>query len=292
MTDIGFRVGQEHENMKGLYKVLAVDRDRLCICWEGGQEATTTVALQSRIIERMDYERARIRAKRFEKSKKAKSAEYSCKFKGLKENDFSEDVAGASWRHHDSLGGAVAVRLPSDRFDIAPWPRYGLPEIQWADFNHRLEDDFRLQAKFFARLDESSLYFGLYVERSDREEDAKKDWEGFIAWLRNAENDSWLNEVASEHDLSICDEKEHGAFVGTITSAGGKWCLSNEGHAQEMESLAYFLDSVTDASWVDLQIFKTVEKDKAVLRGVEIADDIAQLFGLLMPVYEASVVFD
>jgi hypothetical protein len=293
MNDIQFKVGQEHENMKGAYKVLAVKKDTICICWENGEQATSAAALQSRIIERMHQERAQIRAKRGAKPKKTKKPVLPVsKFEGLKKDDFSKELAGAAWRHYDGLGGAVAVRLSPERLDIAPWPRYGLPEIEWADFNHRLDGDFRLQAKFFARLDESRLYFGFYVERSDQEEDTRKDWNAFITWLRNAENDFWLNKVASKHDLSICDVKEQGAFAGTITSAGGKWCLSNKGHEQEIESLADFLDSLTDSTRVDLQIAKIVEKDEVVPRGVEIADDIAQLFELLMPLYEASVVFD
>ncbi len=293
MTDIQFKVGQEHENMKGAYKVLTVKKDTICICWENGEQATTAAALQSRIIERMHQERARIRAKRGAKSKKAKKPVLAVsKFEGLKKDDFSKELAGAAWRHYDGLGGAVAVRLSPERLDIAPWPRYGLPEIEWADFNHRLDGDFRLQAKFFARLDESRLYFGFYVERSDQEKDTKKDWNAFITWLRDADNESWLNKVVSEHDLSIYDVKDEPAFTGAITSTGDKWRLSNKGHKQEIESLADFLDSLTDSTWVDLQIAKIVVKKKVVTRGVEIADDIAGLFELLMPLYEASVVFD
>jgi hypothetical protein len=292
MNDIEFKVGQEHENMKGVYKVLAVNRDTLCICWENGEEMTTTVALQNRIIERLQRERALIRSNRGGKSKQPKLPEYVTKFEGLKNDDFSKDVAGATWRHYDSLGGAVAVRLKSDKFDIASWPRYGLSSIYWGDFDHRRQNDFSLQAKFFARLDESRLYFGFCVERSDQEEDTKEDWNAFITWLRNAENDSWLNKVTSKHDLSICDVKEQGAFAGTIISVGKKWCLSNKGREQEIESLADFLDSLTDGTWVDLQIAKIVEKAEAVPRGVEIADDIARLFELLLPLYEASAVSD
>ncbi|MCK4488345.1 MAG: hypothetical protein KAU38_16490, partial [Desulfobacterales bacterium] len=116
-------------------------------------------------------------------------------------------------------------------------------------------------------------------------------WNAFIAWLRDAKNDSWLNKVVSEHDLSIYDIKEEGAFTGTIMSAGGKWRLFNEGQEQEIESLADFLEDLTDSTWVDLQIAKIVKKDKVVTRGVEIADDIARLFEILMPLYEASAVF-
>ena len=291
MTDIEFKIGQEHENMKGVYKVLTIDRDAMCIRWESGEEVTTTVALQSRIIERMHQELALIRAKKGRKRKQPQPLEYASEFEGLKEDDFSEDVAGATWRHYDSLGGAVAVRLNSDKFDIASWPRYGLSAINWADLNHRRHDDFRLLAKFFARLDENCLYFGLDIERSNQAMDAQDDWNPFIAWLRDAKNDSWLNKVVSEHNLSIYDIKEEGAFTGTIMSAGGKWRLFNEGQEQEIESLADFLDDLTDSTRVDLQIAKIIEKDEVVTRGVEIADDIARMFEMLMPLYEASAVF-
>ena len=291
MSDIEFKIGQEHENMKGVYKVLSIDRDAMGICWEDGEEITTSVSLQSRIIDRMHRELELMRGKRGGKSKKRHFPEYVSKFEGLKEDDFSKDVAGATWRHYDSLGGAVAVRLNSDEFEITSWPRYGLSAINWADVNHRGHDDFRVQANFFARLDENCLYFGLDIERSNQEEDGKDDWDAFIAWLRDANNDSWLNKVVYEHDLSICDMKEEGAFAGSIKSAGGKWRLFNEGQEQETESLAGFLDDLTGSTWMDLQIVKIVEKGKVVTRGVEIADDIARLFEVLMPLYEATAVF-
>lgn len=291
MTDIEFKIAQEHENMKGVYKVLAIDRDAMRIRWESGEEVTTPVSLQSRIIERMHQERTMTRVTRRGKRKQPLLLEYASEFEGLKEDDFSEDVAGATWRHHDSMGGAVAVRLDSDRFDIASWPKYGVSAIHWADPNHRRHEDFRLQAKFFARLDANCLYFGLYIERSNQEKDAKDDWNAFIAWLRDAKNDSWLNKVVYEHDLSIYDMKEEGAFTGSIMSAGGKWRLFNEGQEQDIESLAGFLDDLTGSTRVDLQIVKIVEKDKVVTRGLEIADDIARLFEVLMPLYEASAVF-
>ncbi|HID30979.1 MAG TPA: hypothetical protein EYP19_13395, partial [Desulfobacterales bacterium] len=290
MTDIEFKIGQEHENMKGAYKVLSIDRDAMCICWEDGEEITTTVALQGRIIGRMHRELALMRGNKGRKTKKPRFPEYVSKFEGLKEDDFSQDVAGATWRHYDSLGGAVAVRLHSDEFEITPWPRYGLSAINWGDLNHRGHDDFRLQANFFARLDEKCLYFGLDIERSnqeeDAEEDAKDDWNAFTAWLRDAKNDSWLNEVVCKHDLSIYDMKEEGALSGSIISAGGKWALLNEGKEQEIESLAGFFDDLTGNTWVGLQIVKIVEKGEVVTRGVEIADDIARLFEVLMPLYE------
>ena len=186
MTEIEFKIGQEHENMKGAYKVLEVSKDAIRICWETGEEISTTAPLQNRIIERMDRERTLIKAKKNKKGKKIQPSELVRKFEGLKENDFTEDVSGATWRYYDGLGGAVAVRLNSDIVDITSWPRYGLSEVHWADLSHRHHSDYRLQAKFLARLDKKRLYVGLDIGRSNEENDNNDDWNAFVAWLRDA----------------------------------------------------------------------------------------------------------
>jgi hypothetical protein len=64
MTHVEFEVGEKYENMKGIYEVLSIDRNTMRIRWESGEEITTTVSLQSRIIIRMTQEP--------EKSKKEK----------------------------------------------------------------------------------------------------------------------------------------------------------------------------------------------------------------------------
>jgi hypothetical protein len=64
MNHIEFEVGEKYENMKGIYEVLSIDRNTMRIRWESGEEITTTVSLQSRIIIRMTQEP--------EKSKKEK----------------------------------------------------------------------------------------------------------------------------------------------------------------------------------------------------------------------------
>jgi hypothetical protein len=226
-------------------------------------------------------------------SKQPKLPKHVTKFEGLKEEDFSKNLAGGAWRHYDSLGGEVAVRLNSDELVIASWPRYGFSEVYWADFDLRRHDALRLQARFFARLDQSCLCFGLCIGGANETMDAKDDWNAFIAWLRDPENESWLKEMVSEHDCSVYDVEEERTFSGTILLHTGKWRLSNQGQEQEIESLVDFLDGLTkNATPVDLQIAKTVDKNKVMRRGVKIADDISQLFELLMPLYEACVVSD
>ena len=53
MTHVDFEVGEKYENMKGIYEVLSIDRNTMRIRWDSGEEISTTVSLQSRIIMRM-----------------------------------------------------------------------------------------------------------------------------------------------------------------------------------------------------------------------------------------------
>jgi hypothetical protein len=52
MTDVKFEIGEKYENMKGTYEVLSIDRNTMRIRWDSGEEITTTVSLQSKIIMR------------------------------------------------------------------------------------------------------------------------------------------------------------------------------------------------------------------------------------------------
>lgn len=287
MTDIIFKVGQEYENRKGVYEVLGVEDDVMRIRWENGEEVATTRDLQSRIIESMYRELACIKAKKSARGKQAAALNDVIKFEGMKEGDFSQDVTAATWRHYNSLGGAVAVRLKSDKFDIVPWPSLGVCAVYWSDLNCRCYDTYQSPAKFFVKLDAKSFTFGLSMESSSPEIDEKDEKNSFISWLADPENDSWLKKVVATHDLSIGSVTEEGNTDRTITASGEKWVLFNGGaQEKETESLAECLNELTSDSRLELQIAKTIDKKDAMTRGAEIADDIAGLFEALMPAYE------
>jgi hypothetical protein len=57
MNGIQLEVGQQYENRKGVYEVLAIAGDDMRIRWETGEEVVTTVTLQRRVIEDMQRER-------------------------------------------------------------------------------------------------------------------------------------------------------------------------------------------------------------------------------------------
>lgn len=68
--DFKFEIGSTYKNMKGAYEVVSLNRDTMVIRWDDDSEVTTSVDLQKRIIERMDYDKALQRQKNEEKKKK------------------------------------------------------------------------------------------------------------------------------------------------------------------------------------------------------------------------------
>jgi len=244
---IELKVGHKYENMKGVYEVISINGDSMIIRWESGEQISTPMDLQRRIIERMQTEKQEGDKKKIQnepkepkyKNKKFTS-KYRAKFKGFEESDFKTNVSETNWRSRSCLGGAVTERLYSDRFNFNSWAVYRMPAIHWADVKHRGRDDIRLQAKFFAQVDENYLYYGFYIERPDNPTDVKNDWNAFISWLKDAKNEYWLNEILSEHNLGIYDLEEK-SFGGIMKSFNGKWKIhNNEIHSEEILSLANF----------------------------------------------------
>ena len=72
--EIKFEIGEKYENMKGEYEVLAIRRDSMDIRWEDGEEISTSIDLQRRIIERMEFEKELEIIQAAQKLKKAKAS--------------------------------------------------------------------------------------------------------------------------------------------------------------------------------------------------------------------------
>jgi len=52
---VAFEIGQEYENRKGKYEVLEIEGDAMRIRWGDGEEITTSVTMQSHIINQIRY---------------------------------------------------------------------------------------------------------------------------------------------------------------------------------------------------------------------------------------------
>jgi hypothetical protein len=286
-----FEVGEKYENMKGIFEVLAIRRDSMDIRWEDGEEITTPIDLQQRIIERMRFEKeleVTLKAQKIKKAK-ASASKGGRHFEGLEETDFSNSVSKTTWRGRGQLGGAVALRLKNKLFKFNSWAVLRKPEVSWLDISRQKQADLKLQAKFYARVEDAKLFFGVHIPAPDPSATEKSDWHALMAWLEKPENDSWLNKQCNSHDLYLCNLSKQG-FTGTVDAKDGTWVKS--GPEEEMEttvsSLSAFLVAAANSGAVDLRIEKQLSKDDAIEKKQNIASDMATLFENLMPVYTAA----
>jgi hypothetical protein len=287
MDGIMFEVGSTHENEKGAYEVLSMDerRDVMVIKWQTGEEATTAISFQRRIIERVQAERE---AKKNGNGMKRRTGASGATFDGFREVDFSGGIAGTTWRTQKGLGGVITRSLNSDDPQIKSWAVPRMPEAHWVDANR--QDNTRVQAKFFVRLDKNNLHYGFSVERSKEHPDAQDHWNGFIKWLKDVGNEERFKEIVDEYDLRIYDKKgKTKPFAGQIRVAGGRWHLQKGEDTQDIESLPGFLGQFPETTTIDLQIAKTTPKKDAIDRGEDMAGDITVLFDTLMPLFKISV---
>jgi len=291
MSDkIQFKVGDKYKNRKGLFEVISIKGNSMIIQWENGEKISTETALQQRIIEDMEGERQESIRSEPKDNMNSKinhrgTSHFGKKFNGLEESDFKGNVAGTNWRSRSCLGGAVTERLDVDKFNS--WAIYRMPTIHWDDMKHRESGKAYLQAKLFVQLDESNLYYGFYIEHSDKSSNKRTDWNAFLSWVSNIENEIWLNKISIENDLSIYD-KEEKSFKGIIKSHNNKWRIYRKEY-EDIDSLSAFLSSLPETNWLDLIIAKTENKKEVLNKGESIADDISKLFEILMPLYKASI---
>jgi hypothetical protein len=294
MDVLQFEVGSRYENEKGVYEVLSIDKteDMMVIQWESGKEIPTQISLQRRILERRQILKDLAETKKkVGGSKRPKNRSRSgAEFDGFKESDFSEKVKDTTWRTKKALGGAVTALLDTDALQFDSWAVSRMPRIDWQDIGHHALEDQGLQAKLFARLDESNLSYGFYIERPNEKSEVKEDWSAFLEWLKIAENESWLREAIEKNQLCVYDQ--YGGdrpFAGKISAVNGSWHLVDGNKEEDIPSLAGFFEQLPRTHSLDLQIAKIVGKEDVLSQGGKVAEDIAGIFGILMPLYRASI---
>lgn len=288
--EIKFEIGEKYENMKGAFEVVAIRRDSMDIRWEDGEEISTSIDLQKRIIERMQFEKELEISQVAQKAKKAKAStsKEGKHFAGLENTDFSDRVSKTTWRGRGQLGGAVAQRLKNKQFKFNSWAVLRKPEVAWLDVLRQKRDDLKLQAKFYARVAHEGFFFGVHVPTPDPSGTAKSDWHALMSWLEKPENDSWLNKQCITHNLYLCDLGKQG-FSGTLEAEPDRWVhrVADKADAA-VKSLSAFLTATGKSGAIDLRIEKRMEKEAAIEKKQNIAGEMAALFENLMPVYAGA----
>ena len=284
MEEIRFEVGGKYENMKGVYEVIAIHKDSMDIRWENGEEVTTPIDLQQRIIERMQHEKEIEEAKALQKAKKARasSSKAGKQFSGLSDSDFGTAVSKTSWRGRGQLGGAVAQRFKAKQFKFNSWAVLRKPEVNWLDVKRQKPENWPLPAKFLARAEDQRLCFGVHIPAPPADE--KTDWHLLLAWLAKPENDVWLKKQCRAHAICLRDLGEQG-FSGVVQNNDDQWI--HTGADEEVASLSDFLSAAGESGPLDLRIEKQVDKAEVVARKQDIAGDMAAFFDAMMPLFAA-----
>ena len=96
-----------------------------------------------------------------------------------------------------------------------------------------------------------------------------------------------LQALATDSKMAVYDLARP-AF-GVLLPFEDGWRIADGNEPQKLDMLVTHIDSVPTRNGIDLAIARKVPKVEAVACGKDIAADIAQLFTLLMPLYEASV---
>lgn len=291
MTEqVRFEVGEKYENMKGIFEVIAIHRDSMEIRWESGEEISTSIALQQRIIERMQHELELEKAEAGKKTKKAKarSGKSAKPFAGLEEGDFGVSVTKTIWRGRGQLGGAVARRMKSQSFKFNSWAVLSQPEVHWLDVKRQKASDLSRQAKFYVLVGEESLGFGFHLPRAADGAAKSSDWQHVLNWLEGPENDRWLRDQCASLSLYIYASGGQG-LSGTIESRDDAWVHRKpDGQEIVIDPLNSALSAAAGDADVDLRIEKRMNKAAAIEKGADVADAIAELFMVLMPLYTAA----
>ncbi|MGA6926884.1 MAG: hypothetical protein WBY88_14445, partial [Desulfosarcina sp.] len=260
--EIKFEIGEKYENMKGTFEVVAVHRNSMDIRWADGEEVSTPIDLQQRIIERMRFEKELERAQKAQKAKKTSVSKGAKHFAGLDVSDFGDRVAKTTWRGRGQLGGAVAGLLKSKTFKFNSWAVLRKPEVNWLDIGRQKQDDLKQQAKFYARVEANHLYFGIQIPVSDPDGTDRHDGQMLLSWLEKPENDAWLNKQCTAHQLVVRDLTRMG-FSGLLEPATDGWAYRGDPADKPVavESLRLFLADAGQSDAMDLRIETCLEKE-------------------------------
>jgi len=291
LQEIEFKVGESYANEKGVFEVMSIKGDRMVMEFENGETINSDIELQRRIQNRRQWEKS-VREKKAApppaQPRRKPSRKSTKPFNGLQSKIFQNKISEIQWRSRQQLGGCVSDQLSFDRFNFLSWAAASRNEVHWADAARWKSKTIPHVAKFFARADETSFAWGFYIERPDATGSESSDWEAFIRWLRSPENDQWLREVARNEGLEVYDAHKS-CFIGVIRPRESDWGIEGSSVRNSTDALGTCIDSWPATAWLDLMIAKRISLEEAIGRGESIADDIASLFGRLLPLYEAAV---
>ena len=289
-TKIEFNVDEKYENEKGVFKVVSIHKDQMVIRWENGEETKTDIALQSRIAERRQWEEIKRLADinaAHEAQRKSTAKTTKAVFAGLAPTDFKASCSRTTWRSRNQLGRTVTTKIKSNQSEFNSWAFGRLPEMHVQDIRHHDTAATTGQPRFFVRLDDQFLYYGLWVARPDGVGGKPTGWSMLREWLTRQENEQAVHTLAVKNHLTLCHRAHPAACIKAVPEDGG-WHIEGRDPSLSEASLAACFDHLPPSDPCETELFAVLAKDDAVACGRDIGVPIAQLFTDLLPLYQAA----
>ena len=306
-----FEVGKTYRNRIGEYVVQEIEGDRMTIRYEDGRTLATTVRIQARIWENIQFEhqmamaeeRKRLAAEERkaarQRAARAKREKAKPTFAGFEESDFEPKKRGIAWSTRKELGRVLAYEL-TQRAEgtFGHWIVPRRPRIEVARQDSLNTENRELNASFLIAAGEEGLSFGFNVGKPAGRSSAAWPWRALVDRLVQTKTlGKTLHEAIAQHDLQIdvwAMTKSY-SQIAKITAEGEGFLWEHEDAEQEVsrqmnnEELAEYLKSVTPTKRCELHVRKRLPVEKALKAGPKVSGEILKVLEALMPLYDDSV---
>jgi hypothetical protein len=303
-----FEVGKTYRNRAGEYVVLSIDDDTMKIRYVGGTTLETSVSIQARIWENIQFEkqmarteerRQQAREARLEARRRTQRARTRPKFEGFEQDDFEAKARGIAWSSRKELGRVLAFELNHrTKGDFGYWIIPREEGVHLGRKKHFERDDRDSMAVLFVRTDGAGVVYGLRVSRPSGEVDPGGHWAALLNALdSDAQVRGALRSAMEVHELNLdvyAMQISYGQ-VGRITVEDSGFLWQHETAEQEMtrpmdwDALVEYLQGVAPDKRCDVFVRGRFTVDDALKAGAGIPKEMADVFESLVPLYDASV---
>ena len=233
------------------------------------------------------------------------------RFDGFQSQDFSESIAGTTWRGRDSLGGVLAAALGNHAESKQPFRSWGIsrrPELFLAPSKHfhgELNAKVGVKrCKLFVRAEPSGLRYGLWLEKGfDTLQAAKTpadvmddswDWPRLAQLLQDSSRESAFLDLFHRHGFHLYFEVVEGEKTSlhtVLAQPDGTLILESDGGISRVKwsQVCDLLTKASGSAWVDFYLIqKVLDPTEAISKGAAIANDIVGSFRQLLPIFNAT----
>jgi hypothetical protein len=150
------------------------------------------------------------------------------------------------------------------------------------------------QAKFVFQLDLEGAYYGFYIEKNEGPMDDTWDWPRFLAALGGHRElrqrvDSAMNQMGLRWKVYVWDD---GGLIAQVKASptGLTWEWEQTDDSEDIQWAAFTerLGAIDTEKWCDLYLCTFLAKEDAIAAGFQIVDPVIEVYGALLPLYEAS----